>query len=485
MRRTKRLMHALLPFLAASILYGQTPSDPTAVLDQVRAKIRATMKRLPKCTCIQTIERSYYALAKSAKKPLSCEQIGARSQKLQFTTRDRFRLEVAQGTEREVHSWPGASHFDLTEIDQIVDGGPFGTGFFGGYLVDIFSNDSARYEYQGEKNGGDHRVLIYNYTVARSASRYEIRTYSAWTTTAYSGAIEVKPDTLEIERVTVDTLELPIETKLCRSQNVLDYRPVEIGDGSFPLPWQSDLHLVLRNGQETSNSTLFANCREHQAQSTVQFNAPTAAPSKPEEPATKPPAQPSRRFWVDLRLNNSIDTEEAAAGIRYRLPWCMTFSRTSRTKLSSPGRRGAWASQPHRTSFRAVRVCGDRDCVREPGDRRSDVTVYRKAEHQWRCHRHFSGVGQHGAGANTQNRGGDLAGAHTAAPNPDWSAGFIRIPLRETSSNARGYCRELGNCVPSACELQVSSATSHSADWQTGETLPARQRAVAGTRRRP
>ena len=221
---------------------------------------------------------------------------------------------MAQGEEREIHSWPGANGFDLTEIDQIVDNGPFGTGSFGGYLLDIFDNDATRFDYRGQAMREGRQVLIYAYSVARSASHYEIRTQSSWTATAYSGRFEIDPQSLEIEHVAIETPRLPAETGLCQATSTLDYERVEIGDGSFLLPSKSQMHLILRNQKETDTTTTFTACREYQAHSTLAFTPPPLATASTAASPKRVPSAPPRRYFLDLRLNTAIDTEVSAAG---------------------------------------------------------------------------------------------------------------------------------------------------------------------------
>ena len=299
-------------FFLATVLYGQNAVDSAKLLEQAREKIRATMKRIPKYACTQTIERSYFEPPHVHHGPTVCEPGSEKG--LRLTATDRLRLDVAEGKEKEMHSWPGANPFDLTEIDQIVQKGPFGTGSFGGYVLDIFDNEAAKFEFRTQETREGHRVLVYAYSVAANASHYEIGTYNSWMTTPFSGTFELNPASLEIERLIVQTPVLPAETQLCRAESTLDLHRVRIGDGSFLLPRQSELHLTLRNGQQTSNSTTFSDCREFQAHSELQFGPPTAHDSETARAAAPRPQLPPRRYDIDLRIERSIDSEEAAAG---------------------------------------------------------------------------------------------------------------------------------------------------------------------------
>lgn len=318
-----------LLFVTAAVLYGQTAPDPADVLARTRARVMTAMKRLPKYACVQTINRSFYAAPSPAHGEASCTQLSADSKNRQKPARvekaDRLRLDVAQADGREIHSWPGASRFDMTEIDQTVDSGPFGTGSFGGYLVIIFDNDGTEYHYQGERTEGSSHVFVYGYSVAKEASHYEMKAVSRplgsasgnpWITTAFSGTFEVDAASLEIRRLTVDTPELPAETGLCEAHTTLDYHRVQIGDGSFLLPQQGQLHLIDRDGMETDNTTTFSTCREYQAKSVVVFGPRPSAPGAGSQAAQEPRPPLPGGIELALKLTALIDTDTAAAGDR-------------------------------------------------------------------------------------------------------------------------------------------------------------------------
>jgi hypothetical protein len=66
---------AIVPAFAAA-LHSQTAPDPAETLSEARLKIGAAMRKLPKYTYVQTIDRSYFTLATE---PSSCEQAANRT----------------------------------------------------------------------------------------------------------------------------------------------------------------------------------------------------------------------------------------------------------------------------------------------------------------------------------------------------------------------------------------------------------------------
>jgi hypothetical protein len=302
------------------LLHCQAAPDPADVLRRARAKINAATAHLLKYACIQTINRAYYAPPTPNHGDSTCGQTVADKKRKppRLDVSDRLRLDVAQGEEREMYSWAGAGRFDTADIDRIVDRGPIGTGSFGGYLVDIFNNDATKYAYLGGKTRGGSHVLVYGYVVTQDASHYRLQfamtESDTWWTTPYSGTFEVDPVSLEIGRITLQTAELPAKTGLCEADSTLDYQRVPIGDGSFLLPRQGQIRLILRDGRETEIEVGFTDCREYRAESVVHFDAPAAAPAAADPATEKLRAPLPSGLAVELRLTTPIDTNTAAAG---------------------------------------------------------------------------------------------------------------------------------------------------------------------------
>src|SRR6476659_8319211 len=90
-----------------------SPQNVTALLNQIRAKMLANLKRLPNYTCLQTIDRKVRY---------------APSRRYQLV--DTVRLEVALVDGKELFSWPGAGKFEDKDINELVTGGAIGNGTF-------------------------------------------------------------------------------------------------------------------------------------------------------------------------------------------------------------------------------------------------------------------------------------------------------------------------------------------------------------------
>ena len=311
-------MKPALLLAAAAALHPQMPTEPADTLAHARIKIVATMLRLPRYACVQTIDRSYFTrvAAKNTAIP-SCSQAGADTKSGQSSLRldatDRLRLDVAQGDRGEIHSWPGASHFETGDIDELIGRGPVSTGSFGGYLVDIFANEGAHFDFLSERASVGCRIFTFDYSVPQPKSHYKIRAGNGWVISAYYGTFDVDAASLELLRITVEASDLPQETGLCEADSALDYASVRIGSGDFLLPRQSQLHLVNRGTVETNNTTVCKDCQEYRAESVVHYDDDAGA-------AGTNSANPPSSFALPkglpftLRLRTEIDSNVAAAG---------------------------------------------------------------------------------------------------------------------------------------------------------------------------
>ena len=123
-----------------------------------------------------------------------------------------------------MHSWPGATRFDARDVDELIRDGPVSTGAFGGYLAGLFGQPGVTFQYNGERIANGKTVFEYRYRVPLEASHFEIKADSAWHPVAYEGDFQIDPKSLELERLTIRTTELPPVAAFCQAATTLDYR---------------------------------------------------------------------------------------------------------------------------------------------------------------------------------------------------------------------------------------------------------------------
>jgi len=289
--------------------HGQRRPDPNLVLEQARARLQAMSRSLEKYVCVENVDRGYY---QRVEREAPCGQTPSGRHALEST--DRVRLEVTVSEGHELHSWPGATRFDTRDVDELIRNGPVSTGAFGGYLAGVFDHPGVSFEYSGEHAEGGKTLFDYRYHVPLEASSFQVKVGAGWRPAAYEGEFRIDPRSLELERLTVRTNELPAGAAFCGATTTLDYQPVHIGDSSVLLPRQSQLEIALESGRETRNVTTFSACREYQAESEIVFAESADAASTATRTTSRGRVALPIGLPVTLSLAGPIDTATAAAG---------------------------------------------------------------------------------------------------------------------------------------------------------------------------
>jgi len=222
-------------------------------------------------------------------------------------------------------------------LNELIEYGPNATGTFGTYLAEIFSGAGTHFQYRGREGS----LLEYGFNVPAESSRSLFRGTGQWAPTGYDGTVWINIETLDVERLTVNTADLPPETGLCVSETVLDYRNPGVTNAGLLLPREGRTRFVLREGhQEIENVTTFSACRESQ---------PRVARPQP-IPAALPDNLP-----VALELISPIDSDTSAEGdpVRARIMEDVVGSKKapgtdSRPRLHCPGIHSSRAHHANR-----------------------------------------------------------------------------------------------------------------------------------------
>jgi hypothetical protein len=204
--------------------------DESALLARAREKVRASIRALPRYTCLEAIDRKYYVPPAGKHKPHMMTEIRpaiacsgnrasflSRASLLPLDAEDRVRVEVASAGNGEIHSWPGASRFDTRPFDQLIPFGPLTTGSFGTSLIDVFANPGTQIKFAART--GD--LLEYSFRVPLNVSHCYVKGSHGWQATAFSGSFAIDSTaalvrlTFETDPLFRDTKSLPICT-LCK-----------------------------------------------------------------------------------------------------------------------------------------------------------------------------------------------------------------------------------------------------------------------------
>jgi hypothetical protein len=197
----------------------------------------------------------------------------------------------------------------------MAGGGPLGTGPFGPFLVDIFANSGAQFQFLREQNAAGVRLLEYRYRVPIEASHYRVQAGAFWRMTAYDGTFLLDPTSADLKELTVRTDQLPADTGTCEATTTMNFTPLRIGSSEYLVPSQTRLQTLARDAGQTENSTVYSACHEFHVESEVRFDGPAsssgdgAAMGIALRRAGLPAGLP-----VQVVLDTEIDTDRAAAG---------------------------------------------------------------------------------------------------------------------------------------------------------------------------
>jgi hypothetical protein len=311
-------MRAALFLCAVLAGFAQQQPDPDRLLSRAQARLADAAAAVPKYTCTETVNRSYFRSSRQT--PRTCDAIVANQRNgrsglsLTATDRLRFDVEVADGG-YEIYAWPGAARIEVEKVEDMAGGGPLGTGPFGPFLLDIFSNPAVEFQYLGASSVAGAGLFEYRYRVPLAASHYRVQAGVKWRITGYDGTFRLNPESAELKQLAVRTLELPADTASCEATTTMDFEPLRIGGGEYLIPRQTQLQVIGRDAGLTENATTYADCHEFRGESAVRFDQATALPdsaSKRSAPVQSPSLPAG--LLVVVVLDTEIDTDRAAAG---------------------------------------------------------------------------------------------------------------------------------------------------------------------------
>jgi hypothetical protein len=311
-------MRAALLLCAVILGFAQQPPDPDRVLARAQATLAEAAAAVPKYTCTETVDRSYFRQIRQT--PRTCDAIVANQRngrsRLSLTATDRLRfdVEVTEGG-HEIYAWPGAARIEVEKVEDMSGGGPLGTGPFGPFLLDIFSNPAVQFQYLSESTVGGVSLFEYRYRVPLAGSHYQVQAGVIWRTTGYDGTFRLDPGSAELKQLTVRTLELPADTASCEATTSMDFDRLRIGESKYLMPRQTRLQVIGRDAGFTENATVYAGCREFRGESLVRFDEAAPLPDsgfRPSAPIRGPKLPAGLRIVVVL--DTEIDASRAAAG---------------------------------------------------------------------------------------------------------------------------------------------------------------------------
>jgi hypothetical protein len=289
--------------------------DPSALLNQARAKIVENIGRLPKYTCVQSVHRSTFE-AIPAIQVNDCGYVRDPEiePRLMLSLTDRFKLDVTVSEGAEIFSWVGARSFQSQDVDQIVGGGMTGSGDFGPFLISIFTGKGSEYRYLGPQQERGRTFAVYSYSVPLAFSGYQVKVGTRpedRATMAYEGKFWIDPENAELSHLTIEVPNPPRHARMCRVETAIDYGRTAMGGFDFLLPRLTVLKMWDAEAQRSENKIEYSACQEFQTESVFRTDL---EPSAGNSAVTQKPVAIPPGLTIKIALRSRIDSESSFAG---------------------------------------------------------------------------------------------------------------------------------------------------------------------------
>jgi hypothetical protein len=152
--------------------------------------------------------------------------------------------------------------------------GAWSTGEFGTLLIDLFSpatNAEFHFLRDGRTSGVDAK--IYNFSVRRENSHWDIHFGSQAYTPAFEGSTWIDPKTGRVLRIEIEAKGLPTGFPSDHVESATDYAYVRLGDTQqYLLPTHAEILSCQRGSNYCSRNTIdFRNYHKYTGESSIQF----------------------------------------------------------------------------------------------------------------------------------------------------------------------------------------------------------------------
>jgi hypothetical protein len=158
-------------------------------------------------------------------------------------------------------------------MDQV--GGSWSTGEFGTMLIDLLSPaTAAQFHYRREERQSGVTTKVYDYSVKRENSHWQITMGGQTYRPAYKGSIWIDPATARVLRIEMQAVGFPEEFPTDDVESAVDYQYTRLGDAKqYLLPVHSENLSCQRGSDFCSHNVIdFRNYHKYSGESTITFN---------------------------------------------------------------------------------------------------------------------------------------------------------------------------------------------------------------------
>jgi hypothetical protein len=153
-------------------------------------------------------------------------------------------------------------------------GGSWSTGEFGTLLIDLFSpSTGAEFHYRGEGRIAGMTAKMYDFSVVRERSHWNVIMGPQQYSPAYSGTTWIDPRNGRVLRIELEAKNFPRDFPSDQVESAVDYQYVRLGGAQeFLLPVHAENLSCQRNSMLCSKNAIdFRNYHKYTGESNIQF----------------------------------------------------------------------------------------------------------------------------------------------------------------------------------------------------------------------
>jgi hypothetical protein len=261
-----RLTFSALLLIAAVAHSQSLPPDIERLLT-LKDRASVLLANIPDCTCLETagrVERSAQGRQKSA---------------------DVIRVAVAVVNRKETYGWPNGERFLDRQLSQMIPGGLRATGLYGTFVRGLMASKNDNFQFAGEGKLNGESVFRYDFQIPASEGPWNIGVGQESGTAGERGSFWVEAKNLELRRLEVSAVGIPLNLGLKDLHLVIDYEVMVISDRRVLLPAKARVDALQWSGREDLSHVFFNHCRAFGADSTISFAADAQTGSQTKSPS--------------------------------------------------------------------------------------------------------------------------------------------------------------------------------------------------------
>jgi len=235
---------------------AQTP------IEEIREKALDYSRNLPNFLCTQMTRRYTAKPVRNSGQP-SWQPV------------DILTIELSYFEQKENYRLVKLNDKPTTKLINKLSGNQ-SRGDFGSVLRSVFQADTqTTFSREPESQVDGKPVMIFSYAIDLAHARFGTyvmhnghKRSISW---AAKGEIYVDSKTLEVLRITRDSVDIPPDFPVQASHLELDYGRQKVGEQEFLLPLRSDSSSRFKDGKAAKEETVFTNYRKFTADTAIQF----------------------------------------------------------------------------------------------------------------------------------------------------------------------------------------------------------------------